>query len=103
MAGTRLISFDPRNLLHLLIHYTQDHENQIPLDGEVIGCGVSPVLSHWLCLTVRSSKWNDPGVDAAGQPLPLHIRYEGKKTMAWGSKGETKGEWKDGIEGPNGS
>lgn len=99
----RIIEFDAQSLLHLLIHYTQDHDCEIPLDGTLTGAGVSQFIPRWVMLEVASDKWDGirfvPGAD---EPYPLHVRYEGKRVMSWGNDGEqhTKDTWKESVETP---
>jgi len=83
--GTKLLVIDGQSLLNLLTHYT---DGAIDLDAKLLSVGVSQFLGEWIGLEVESSQWKDekiPGMDAY---YPLHVRYEGKKIMKWGRKGE---------------
>jgi len=101
MAGTRKIVFDGNSLLKLLTHYTQDSADSIPLDGELVDCGVSARLGQWIGLLVRSANWDGPVVPSGDGLRPLHIRYEGKRVMTWKQDGSTNNpEWKPSVESP---
>jgi hypothetical protein len=100
MAATRRIIFDANSLLKLLSHYTQDSDNSIPLDAELIDAGVSSVLGSWIGLNVQSDRWDGPEVEGGHGLRPLHIRYEGKRVMSWDSKPDTSPTWHDAPESP---
>lgn len=72
MAGTKRLIFDPSNLYNLLVHYTS---GECPLNGVVKDVLVHPALSRFVALNVESDEWETDS--------PLHIRYEGQRTMSW--------------------
>lgn len=88
----RKIIFDANSLVKLLCHYTQDHDDQIPIDAELVHAAVSPILQRWIAFTLRSNEWK--------APTPLHIRYEGQKTMSWGGGKESPIVWKSSVDSP---
>jgi hypothetical protein len=52
-------------------------------------------------LEAKSDKWS--GIHIAPgwtEPYPLHIRYEGGKTMSWGNDNLAPVKWDDAVEGP---
>lgn len=61
------------------------------MNGVVKDVLVHPALSRFIALNVESDEWEDPN--------PLHIRYDGERTMTW-AKGEEKGEWAQREETP---
>lgn len=75
MAGTRDYLFNPQALYNLLIHYT---DGQVPMNGEVVGMVNSELLPRKIGLVVRSDEWEES--------TPLHLGYDGRRTMSW-SKG----------------
>jgi hypothetical protein len=95
------IEFDANSLLKLLVHYYQDHEDQVPLDAELVHAGVSQFFPRWVMLEAKSDKWS--GIHIAPgwtEPYPLHIRYEGGKTMSWGNDSLAPIRWDDAVEAP---
>jgi hypothetical protein len=81
MAGTKTLIFEPSNLYALLVHYT---DGMVPLNGEVQDVLVHPKLSRMVALNVLSQEWQTEE--------PLHLRYEGKRTMSW-TKDQEMAEW----------
>lgn len=69
---TKTYIFEPKDLLGLLIHYT---DGEIPLDAEIKEIGFNPYLKHMIGLEITSNDWKVFD--------PLHIRYEGNKIMSW--------------------
>lgn len=98
----RFIEFEAPSLLQLLTHYTQDHEDRVPLDAELVSAGVSAFLPRWVMLEAKSeNEWKDiPIHPTIKEPAPLHIRFEGKKTLSWGEMPNTKADWQDTIDSP---
>jgi hypothetical protein len=99
----RRIEFDANSLLKLIVHYYQDHTDRVPLDAELETAGVSEMFNRWVILEVKSDKWDGirflPGSD---KPYPLHVRYEGGKTLSWGNDGAAPtNAWRDSVESPN--
>jgi hypothetical protein len=88
----RRIEFDPINLLGLLTHYT---DGDVPLDAELVNVSVGAVLSRHIGLEVKSDQWTgEPLPDGSGLFAPLHLRYEGRKTLSWGRK-DQEVAWSD--------
>jgi len=87
-VGSKLIIFEPNDLLRLMTHYT---DGAIPLDSEVLNVAQSQFIERWIQLMVRSKEWE------TGEPL--HFRYEGNKTMAW-TKDGTPIDWNPQNETP---
>lgn len=98
------IEFDANSLLKLLVHYTMDHEDRVPLDAELISAGVSPILQRYIMLEVRSEKeWKDVPINpTTREPEIMHIRYEGNKVMSWGSDPTTHtvDAWRNSVGSP---
>lgn len=94
------VEITANSILKLLVHYYQDSIERVPLDAELTSAGVSPYMSRWIMLEATSDKWDNirmlPGWN---EPYPLHVRYEGGKTMSWGGEGETN-TWRDAVEAP---
>jgi hypothetical protein len=88
MAGIKQLLFDPANLYSLLVHYT---DGECPLAGEVQEILVHPALQRFVALKVRSDEWT--------REDPLHIRYEGQRTLSW-VKGQEHDPWKQKNETP---
>lgn len=101
--STRWIHFDANSLLKLITHYTMDHDDQLPLNAELISAGVSTMMGRWIILEVESEEWEGMLPDPKSGQLPfLHIRFEGDKVMSWtqGSQTHTHDSWKDAVESP---
>lgn len=99
----RLIIFDANSLLKLITHYTMDHEEQIPLETELLSAGVSTMVGRWVILEVSAKEWDDGEIDPVTHEPPfMHVRFEGNKVMSWkqGSQTHTKDSWKDAVESP---
>lgn len=98
------IEFDANSLLKLLVHYTQDHEDRVPLDAELVAAGVSQYLPRWVILVVKSEhEWKDvPISPKTHEPEFLHVRYEGRKVMSWGKDQDTHtgDTWRKSVESP---
>lgn len=99
------IEFDAKSLLNLMLHYTQDHSDNIPLDAELVSAGVNQFLQRYVILEVKSEKeWRDVPVNqASGELEPMHVRYEGHKVMSWGNdpKTHTVDAWRPSVDAPN--
>lgn len=72
MAGQKSFIFDPQDLYNLLVHYT---DGAVPLNGKVVVPLVNPLLMRMVGLLVESDEWTTP--------VPLHIRYDGKRIASW--------------------
>lgn len=83
-----MLVFEPSNLYNLLVHYT---DGECPLNGEVRNVLVHPALERFVALSVRSDEWQEE--------TPLHLRYDGKRTMSW-VKGVERAEWAQREETP---
>lgn len=98
------IEFDANSLLKLLVHYTMDHDDRVPLDAELVLAGVSPFLQRYVMLEAKSDhEWKDVPINIqTREPEILHVRYEGKKVMSWGKdqSQHTMETWKDSVESP---
>lgn len=86
----RKIIFSPETLLALMQHYTEDCEDRIPLDAQLVSLGVNPVLERMVGMLVQSGSW-ESGVASnregkIGLLSPLHFRYEGGKVLLWGGR-----------------
>lgn len=86
----RKIIFSPETLLALMQHYTEDCEDRIPLDSQVVSIGVNPALQRMIGILVGSKSWEGGvahGRDGKiGLLTPLHFRYEGGKVLLWGGR-----------------
>ncbi len=101
---TRRIEFNANSLLKLLVHYLQDHEDQIPLDAELVTAGVSPFLQRYVMLEAKSDKWGDVSINPeTREPEYLHVRYEGRKTASWqqGNPDAPVMQWQEAVESPD--
>lgn len=98
----RMIEFDAHSILQLLTHYTQDHDDRIPLDAELLNAGFSQFINRWIMLEAQSEhEWRDIPVDPrTGELKPLHFRYEGKHTLSWGGSGESADAWLPAVDSP---
>lgn len=98
----RYIEFDAESILQLLVHYTQDHEDRVPLDAQLLSAGVSAFIPRWVMLEAKSeNEWKDIPIDTTlKEPAPLHVRFEGRKTMSWGQDKTAPITWSDTIESP---
>lgn len=88
----RLLIFDTQSLARLITHYSDGEA--MPLDAEVLQFQVHPHLQRIICLLVQSGEWFSNETQANGELQPLQFRYEGKRTMRWGSKHEEV-QWSD--------
>lgn len=104
LVPQRRIVFEAKSLLNLLIHYTMDHDQEIPLDGELRHVGISPYMGRMIGLWVESDKWSTDGVppNPDGTLPDLHIRFEGNRVMSWTQDGETPTieGWRKEVESP---
>jgi hypothetical protein len=94
--ASRGIVFDPKDLLQLLIHYT---DGLIPLETEVTEFKVNTNLNRCIGIFCKSDKWVDGDELPDGSLSPLQIRYTGKKIMAVGNKGMPS-VWYEAPESP---
>ncbi len=86
----RKIIFSPETLIALMQHYTEDCEDRIPLDAQLVSLGVNPHLQRMIGILMASSSW-EGGVNVGregkiGMLTPLHFRYEGGKVLLWGGR-----------------
>lgn len=97
-----MIVFDANSLLKLITHYTMDHDEQIPLDTELLSAGVSTMVGRWIILEVEAKEWEATLDPVTHEPPFMHIRFEGNKVMSWkqGSTTHTKDSWRDEVESP---
>lgn len=98
----RWIQFDANSLLKLLTHYTMDHDDQIPLEAELLSAGVSTMIGRWIVLEVEAKEWDGMEPDKTGDLPFLHIRFEGNKVMSWtqSPNTHTRDSWKEAVESP---
>lgn len=90
MAGTKDLIFDPQDLLHLLVHYT---DGEVPLSGEVTDFLVNPKLQRKIGLVVESPEWDTS--------VPLFLGYDGKRVRSWAKiEGKTDPVWEERNETP---
>jgi hypothetical protein len=92
----RVVMFDAQELVKLLSHYT---EGQVPLDTKLQDVSINAYLDRVVGLTCRSDQWQDGTPIPGGGLSPLQIRYEGKKIMTLGSKGQ-ESVWYEAPEAP---
>ena len=91
MAYQKMFVFDPRDLTQLLTHYT---DGMVPLDHEVGNVGFNPYLQRFVGIEVISDEWDTSE--------PLHLRYDGKRTMSWAkNQGMDTPVWEELNETPN--
>jgi hypothetical protein len=87
----RKIIFSPETLIALMQHYTEDCEDRIPLDAELVSIGVNPYLERMIGILMQSPRW-EGGVATQegkiGMLTPLHFRYEGGKCLLWGGRSQ---------------
>lgn len=97
--------FSGESLLALLTHYSA---GAVPMDARLLEVGVSKFLNGWLGMLVESGQWAGEKIGASADPTnggvpdayyPLHVRYEGKRTLAWGDK-RKEYEWTGEVEPP---
>lgn len=100
----RMIVFDANSLLKMLCHYTQDHEDQVPLDSELRFAGVSNIIGRWIVLEVEAKEYDTLPPDPVTHEAPfLHVRFEGNKVMSWTqspTSPHTRDSWKDAVDSP---
>lgn len=100
------IEIDAQSILRLLTHYTQDLDDAVPLDAELLAAGVSPYVNRWIMLSVESKEWDGANIPinaTTREPEFYHVRYEGRKVGSWtnnGVEGNEKMEWKETVEAP---
>src|SRR5690242_8879318 len=84
MSGSKVIVVDAHDLVKLWTHYS---EGKMPLDAELNALAVDTRLPRQIAFIVTSKQWQDE--PAAGQDYynPLHLRYDQKRCMSWGRKG----------------
>jgi hypothetical protein len=89
--GHKMIIFSPESVLALLTHYT---DGKMPLDAELVEVLANANLAHYIGLRVRSKDWK--------AVTPIHMRYEGKKVLAWGDEKDAPTSWQPAPEAPRG-
>jgi hypothetical protein len=98
----RRLIFDANELLKLFTHYT---EGLVPTDAEMREFMVHPALTRMVGMWVRSGQWADqtlsdkPEDRARGALRPIHIRYEGRKTMQLVTP-EGGADWRESPDAP---
>jgi hypothetical protein len=91
-----MLIFDANDLVKLLTHYT---DGQVPFDAELREFKVSALLERVVGMDCTSSQWVDGTPTPDGGLSPLHIRYDGKRILTIGNKGEQPG-WYDAPDSP---
>ena len=81
--------FDPKDLVNLLIHYSQ---GEVPLDSEVKEVKVNKFLERHIGLEIESKDWQESA--------PLQIRYEGKRIMSWSKERDHEPIWAAAPDAP---
>lgn len=85
----RRVIFSPETLIALMQHYTEDHQDRIPLDCRLIGMGPTR-LERMIAILIESADWESSDTynrdNKIGAIAPLHFRYEGQKVLSWGGK-----------------
>ena len=87
----RKIIFSPETLIALMQHYTEDCEDRIPLDAQLVSIGVNPALERMIGILMASKSWEGGVATSAGKIgllSPLHFRYEGGKCLLWGGRNQ---------------
>jgi hypothetical protein len=93
MAHQRTVEFEPQSLLELLKHYAAEADDSIPMDAELVHAGIHPHMHRWIGLWARG-KWSaELPLGPDGRAKPLHVRYEGQRTMSWGGKADAEITW----------
>lgn len=96
MAGSKIIRFDARDFCKLLTHYS---EGLVPLDFELKHVAVDTILKRQIAFIGESKQWRDDPLPGKEEYGPLHLRYEGKRIMSWGRKGNEP-FWQDANDTP---
>jgi len=98
MAGTKIVTFDARDFMHIVTHYS---DGLLPLDFELKHVAIDTILKRQIAFIGNSKQWEDtpiPGTD--DKYNPLQIRYERKRIMSYGKKG-TEPFWQDSNDTPD--
>jgi hypothetical protein len=93
--GTKVIEFEADEFAKLLTHYT---DGLVPLDFRVLHVAVDSMLTRQIAFIGESAQWQDEPVKRellektgaqgdTGGYAPLQLRYEGKRVMNYGQKG----------------
>ena len=96
MSGFKIIQFDAADFCKLLTHYS---EGMLPLDFELKHVAVDTILKRQIAFIGESKQWEDEPLAGREEYGPLHLRYEGKRVMSWGRKGDEP-FWQDANETP---
>lgn len=96
MPGSKVIRFDARDFMKLLTHYS---DGLIPIDFELDHVAVDTILKRQIAFIGRSKQWQDEPLAGKEEYGPLHLRYEGKRIMSWGRKGDVP-FWQDAQDAP---
>lgn len=89
--GTKDLVFDPKDLLSLLIHYT---DGEVPLSGKVTDFLVHPAMSRKIGLLIESPEWDSPE--------PLFLGYDGKRIRSWANvDGQREPVWEQREDTPS--
>ncbi len=84
MAGSKVVQFDANDFCRLLTVYS---EGLLPLDFELKHVAVDTVLKRQIAFIGESKQWQDEPIPGKDEYAPLVLRYEGKRIMSWGRKG----------------
>lgn len=84
MSGSKIIEFDANDFCKLLTSYS---EGLVPLDFELAHVAVDTLLKRQIAFIGRSKQWQDEPLPGKEEYAPLLLRYEGKRIMSWGRKG----------------
>src|SRR5260370_39262131 len=86
MSGTKIISFDARDFMHIVTHYS---DGLLPIDFELKHVAVDTILKRQIGFMGNSKQWEDTPIPGSDDKYnPRHIRYERKRIMSYGKKGE---------------
>ena len=95
MAEQKVI-FEAESLLRLLTAY---YDGLVPMDAKAVQIGVSQYFRRYIGILVDSDQWSaDADIATKDGQWPLHLRYEGRRNMAW-SKSDQDQTVKWGREG----
>lgn len=87
----RRVIFSPETLIALMQHYSEDHEDRIPLDATLVSMGPTR-LERMIVMLMESQSWEGGTTHGRENKIgilsPLHFRYEGKKVLSWGGKSQ---------------
>jgi len=96
MAGTKVIGFNADEFCKLITHYS---DGKLPLDFELKHVAVDTILKRQIAFIGFSKQWEDEPLPGKEEYAPLMLRYEGKRIMSWGRKGNDP-FWQDALDAP---